>query len=73
MGLVVGKFVGIMGATTLGLRSGVGRLPEGVTQRQIAGVALLGGIGFTVALFVSDLTFHGTASTMRRSVCSARP
>ena len=61
VGLVVGKFVGIMGATTLGLRSGVGRLPEGVTQRQIAGVAVLGGIGFTVALFVSDLTFHGTA------------
>jgi len=61
VGLVVGKFVGIMGATLIGLRTGIGRLPEGVTRRHVAGVAALGGIGFTVALFVSDLTFQGSA------------
>lgn len=58
-GLVLGKFAGIFGATWLGVRGRVGRLPEGVRTRDIAGIAAVGGIGFTVSLFVSDLTFHG--------------
>jgi NhaA family Na+:H+ antiporter len=58
VGLVVGKFAGILGATWLGVRARVGRLPEGIHTRDLAGVAAVGGIGFTVALFVSDLTFH---------------
>jgi NhaA family Na+:H+ antiporter len=58
VGLVVGKFTGIFGATWLGVRARVGRLPEGIHTRDLAGVAAVGGIGFTVALFVSDLTFH---------------
>jgi len=58
-GLVVGKFTGILGATWIGVRARIGRLPEGIRTRDIAGVAAVGGIGFTVALFVSDLTFHG--------------
>jgi Na+:H+ antiporter, NhaA family len=61
LGLVVGKFVGILGATVLGTRTGAGRLPDGVRTSHVAGVAVLGGIGFTVALFVSDLTFRGRA------------
>jgi NhaA family Na+:H+ antiporter len=58
-GLVIGKLVGIMGATLLGIRVGVGRLPDGIRTKHIAGIAALAGIGFTVALFVSDLTFAG--------------
>jgi Na+:H+ antiporter, NhaA family len=58
-GLVVGKIVGITLATGIGLRMGLGRLPEGVTFRQVVGVGALAGIGFTVSLFVADLSFGG--------------
>jgi NhaA family Na+:H+ antiporter len=59
VGLVVGKFVGIFGASALALRAGLGTLPSGVRLREIAGVAVLGGIGFTVSLFITDLAFRG--------------
>ncbi len=54
-GLIVGKLVGIVTVTMLAVRLGWGRLPEGATNRSLAGVALLAGIGFTVALFVAEL------------------
>ena len=57
IGLVLGKFVGIFLFTFLAVKSGLTALPEGVTWKQIAGVALLGGIGFTVALFIANLSF----------------
>jgi len=59
VGLVVGKFVGILGASTLALRCRVGSLPSGLGLRHVAGVAVLGGIGFTVSLFITDLAFRG--------------
>jgi len=58
-GLVIGKFVGIFGSSTIALRLGIGRLPEGLGLRHLAGVAILGGIGFTVSLFITDLAFRG--------------
>ena len=58
-GLVVGKFVGILGASSLAIRAGVGRLPEGLGMRHLTGVAIVGGIGFTVSLFITDLAFRG--------------
>ena len=60
VGLVVGKFVGILGASALALRVGIGRLPDGLDLRHVAGVATLGGIGFTVSLFITDLAFRGS-------------
>jgi NhaA family Na+:H+ antiporter len=57
LGLVVGKLVGIAGATWLAVRTGLGRLPEGASWKQLVGVAAVGGIGFTVSLFVADLAF----------------
>jgi len=59
-GLVVGKFVGILGASALAVRFRIGRLPDDISLRHIAGVATLGGIGFTVSLFITDLAFRGT-------------
>ena len=56
-GLVVGKFIGIFGASWLAIRMGIGFLPEGVRLSHIGGVALLGGIGFTMAIFIGDLAF----------------
>ena len=57
VGLVVGKLVGITGAAFLAVRLGLATLPRGVTWLQISGVALLGGIGFTVAIFLATLSF----------------
>jgi len=57
LGLVGGKFVGITGASWLALKLGVGQLPVGTHFSQIAGVSLLGGIGFTMAIFIAELGF----------------
>jgi NhaA family Na+:H+ antiporter len=59
VGLVVGKPLGIMIATTVSLRFGLGRLPEGLTLRHVFGLGCVAGIGFTVSLFVADLSFQG--------------
>jgi NhaA family Na+:H+ antiporter len=56
-GLVVGKLMGIFGTSLLAVRVGLGPLPRMVTRQQLAGAATLAGIGFTVALFVTDLAF----------------
>lgn len=57
VGLVAGKFIGITGASWLALRLGIGMLPAGTSLAQIAGVALLGGIGFTMSIFIAELGF----------------
>jgi predicted DsbA family dithiol-disulfide isomerase len=54
-GLVIGKLIGITGATWLVQRTGMGRLSPGLTLRRIAGGAALSGIGFTIALFIIDI------------------
>lgn len=55
MGLVVGKLVGITGATAIMRAIGLGELAPGLTLRRVAGGAALCGIGFTIALFIVDL------------------
>jgi NhaA family Na+:H+ antiporter len=59
LGLVVGKFIGIAGVSWLALKLGFGQLPAGTTMSQIVGVALLGGIGFTMSIFIAELGFAG--------------
>ena len=61
LGLVAGKTIGIVVATRLAVLSGIGSLPENVTWRGVTGVAFLGGIGFTVSLFITGLAFTDTA------------
>ncbi len=56
-GLVVGKFVGIIGAVYAATRLRLVRLPDGITMHQVAGIALLAGIGFTVSLFIAGLAY----------------
>jgi NhaA family Na+:H+ antiporter len=57
LGLVVGKLVGISVFSWLAVRFGVARLPAGVSWPNVVGVAALGGIGFTVSLFIASLAF----------------
>lgn len=56
-GLVAGKFFGVTGACWLFLKMGLSKLPEGVSFSQIPGVAALGGIGFTMSIFVAELAY----------------
>ncbi|MEL6615290.1 MAG: Na+/H+ antiporter NhaA [Bacteroidota bacterium] len=56
-GLIVGKPVGVMLLAWLAVRIGVANLPEGVTWRQMLGVAFLTGIGFTMSIFIANLAF----------------
>jgi len=57
LGLIIGKQLGITLFTWLVVRVGGARLPAGVTWGQVYGASCLAGIGFTMALFVSDLAF----------------
>ncbi len=58
-GLFLGKQVGIFGFAWLAVRAGIADLPPGVRWAQLYGVAILGGIGFTMSLFVASLAFPG--------------
>ena len=60
-GLVLGKTVGIVAASGVCLALGLSRLPDGSSFRQLAGVAALAGIGFTVSLFIADRSFTTAA------------
>lgn len=60
-GLVVGKLVGISGTVALATRLGVGRLPDGLRFDHVLGIAALCGVGFTVSLFITQLSFADVA------------
>ncbi len=59
LGLVVGKIIGIAATSWLVVRLKLGRLPAGVGWSTLLGLGALGGIGFTVALFIAGLAFPG--------------
>jgi Na+:H+ antiporter, NhaA family len=59
LALVVGKPVGIAASSWLAVRFRLAALPEGVAWRQVVGVGCLGGIGFTMSLFIAGLAFEG--------------
>jgi NhaA family Na+:H+ antiporter len=57
LGLVIGKPLGIFGATWLAVRGGLAPRPEAAGWVQLLGVGMLGGIGFTMSLFIGTLAF----------------
>ncbi len=59
LGLVLGKPVGIFLASVLAVRLGLGRLPHDTTWPMVLGLGAVGGIGFTVSLFIAGLSFPG--------------
>jgi len=58
--LVLGKFLGISGLSFIAVKLGLARLPAGLKWRHMFGVAWLGGIGFTMSIFIGQLAFVGT-------------
>ena len=68
LGLVLGKPIGVMAAAFLTIKLGIARLPRGVGWLELAGVGLLAGVGFTVAIFIAGLAFEDPALTSAAKV-----
>jgi Na+:H+ antiporter, NhaA family len=62
LGLVLGKPIGVIGASLLAVRLGFARLPAGVRWRHMVGAGCLAGIGFTMSLFIGTLAFDDAQS-----------
>lgn len=60
LGLALGKPIGITAASFAAVRAGLAELPAGVSWRHLHGVGWLGGIGFTMSLFIAGLAFAET-------------
>ena len=77
-GLVIGKPLGILAASWLALAGGLAQKPTGATWQQLLGVGMLGGVGFTMSLFIGTLAFPDPAhaaqlrlGVLTASLCSA--
>ncbi len=57
LGLLIGKPLGIVGFSWLAVKLGIAAAPESLSWRHITGAGILGGIGFTMALFIASLAF----------------
>jgi len=57
LGLVVGKLIGIAGFSWVAVKLGLTSLPQGLNFKHIVGAALMGGIGFTMSIFIAELGF----------------
>jgi len=66
-GLVLGKPIGIALLCVLTVAMGVCRLPDDLKWRHIIGAGFLGGIGFTMSIFITNLAFSGDASVINAS------
>lgn len=64
IGLIIGKFAGIYLFTWLTIKSRLSTLVNGMTWSNLAGISLLGGIGFTVSLFIANLSFGNDAEML---------
>ncbi|MBO5195371.1 MAG: Na+/H+ antiporter NhaA, partial [Bacteroidales bacterium] len=62
-GLLLGKPLGIFGASWLAIKTGLGEKPSGASWKMLFAVACLGGIGFTMSIFVNGLAFNDPALT----------
>jgi len=64
LGLVLGKLIGIAGFSWLAVKFGLTALPQGLNFKHIVGAALMGGIGFTMSIFIAELGFANHAQDL---------
>jgi NhaA family Na+:H+ antiporter len=57
LGLVLGKPIGMMTAAWLAVRTGIAEKPDAYSWRQLIGAGALGGIGFTMSIFIAGVAF----------------
>ena len=57
--LIVGKLIGVTLFAWMAVKFGFAELPEEVNFKQVIGVSLLAGVGFTMSIFVANLAFFG--------------
>ncbi|MDF0673530.1 MAG: Na+/H+ antiporter NhaA [Nitrospira sp.] len=67
VGLIVGKPLGVTCLCIVAVTSGLCRLPLGMHWRHIVGAGMLGGIGFTMSIFITNLAFAGNAEIISAS------
>jgi NhaA family Na+:H+ antiporter len=67
LGLVAGKPLGVLVFCLIAVSSRVSSLPQGVRWTHIVGAGLLGGIGFTMSIFITNLAFAGEAALINSS------
>lgn len=63
IGLVLGKFIGVFSFSWVAVRLGVVKLPANTTWKSFASVCVICGIGFTVSMFIADLSYAGLGSS----------
>jgi NhaA family Na+:H+ antiporter len=67
VGLAIGKPLGITLASAAAVRAGICRLPGDLGWRHVLGAGILGGIGFTMSIFITNLAFPGDATLIMSS------
>ena len=67
IGLMLGKPVGIVLLTLLAVALGISRLPSDLDWRHVVGAGLLGGIGFTMSIFIANLAFAASPALVNAS------
>ncbi len=70
LGLFVGKSVGILGATLIAIKLKIAEYPRGTTWKHFFGAGFLGGIGFTMSIFITVLAFESNPDIVAASKIS---
>ena len=70
LGLVLGKPIGVVGASLLAVRLGIAALPAGMDRGGLLAAGVLAGVGFTMAIFISGLAF-GEADPAHQAIAKA--
>lgn len=68
LGLIIGKFMGIVLFTRIMVHSNICSLPSTVEWRHIYGIGILAGMGFTMSLFITELAFYDDVSIMEAKI-----
>jgi NhaA family Na+:H+ antiporter len=63
LGLVLGKFIGVFSFSWLAIKSKIVSLPANTSWKAFASVCMICGIGFTVSMFIADLSYAGAGDT----------
>ncbi|MDX8339240.1 Na+/H+ antiporter NhaA [Draconibacterium sp. IB214405] len=61
LSMIVGNFIGIFSFSWLSIKLNIAELPKNVNFKQLAGVSFLGGLGFTMSLFINNLAYSDAA------------